>query len=300
MRVVIAGSSGLIGTALRQSYADDGHTVIRLVRRPAGAPDELRWDHTAPDPALLDGADVLINLAGAGLGDRRWSRRYRETILRTRTDTAAALARMAAAAAHPPPVFLSTSGIRYYGIDRGDELLTEASTADPTGLLPTVAWEWEQATAPASDAGVRVCHLRLGLVLSSAGGLLPRLVPLFRAGLGTRIGSGREYWSYLSLYDTVRAVRFLATAAGASGPYNVTAPDPVRNREFTRLLAAAVHRPAVLVAPRWALRIALGGIASEVFGGLRVVPERLTAAGFRFAQPDLPSTLAEALRPGGG
>jgi len=283
MRVVIAGSSGLVGTALRRSYEADGHTVVRLSLRE-------RWD-----PGVLDGADVVVNLAGAGIGDKRWTPSYRDLIMRSRIGTARALAVAAAGALTPPPVLVSASGIRYYGIDRGDEVLTESATPGPGGLLPTVAQQWEAATAPAGDAGIRVCHLRLGLVLSRHGGVLPPLLPLFRLGLGASFASGREFWSFVSLTDTVRAIRFLGTLPGARGPYNVTAPHPVRSRELTRALARALRRPAVLRIPGWALRIALGGMATEVFGGLRVVPARLAGAGFRYAHEDVDSALRDAL-----
>jgi uncharacterized protein len=283
LRVVIAGSSGLIGTALRRSLEADGHTVVRLMR---GAP----WD-----PGLVEGADAVVNLAGAGLGDRRWSASYKEVMLRSRTGTAADLAAMAARAARPPGVLISASGMRYYGIDRGDEVLTEDSAPGPSGFLPMVAREWEAATRPAADAGVPVCHLRMGLVLSGEGGVLPKLVTPFRMGLGGRFGSGEEYWSYVSLTDTVRAIRFLIDRPGARGPYNITAPGPVRSREFTRALAAAVGRPAALRVPIWVLRAALGEVASEVFGGLRVLPGRLAESGFRFEHEDVGAVLRDAL-----
>ncbi|MGH3328997.1 MAG: TIGR01777 family oxidoreductase [Streptomycetales bacterium] len=258
MRVVIAGSSGLIGTALCRSLERDGHTVVRLVRRDPGSHGEVRWDRGASTaPRVADGADVVVNLAGAGLGHHRWTRRYKDTILRSRTDTAAAVAVMAAETVRPPGVLISASGIRYYGIDRGDEVLTESAGPASSGFLPAVAHAWEAATEPATRAGVRVCHLRLGLVLSRHGGVLPQLLPMFGAGLGARCGSGQEFWSYVSLTDTVRAIHFLARHPGAQGPYNITAPSPVRNREFTRALARELGKPAVLRIPMWALRMTL-------------------------------------------
>lgn len=296
MRIVVAGSSGLISTALCRSYERDGHRVVRLVRREPRTPHEVRWDPAAaPDPGLLDGADLVVNLAGAGIGDRRWSRQYQDLILRSRVGPTRTLAVMAAGAARPPARLVSASGIRYYGIDRGDEILTEASAPGSAGLLTATARAWEAATRPASDAGIPVCHLRLGLVLSRHGGVLARLLPWFRAGLGASFASGREFWSYVSLTDTVRAVRFLAAHPDTGGPYNITAPKPVRNKEFARALGHAVGRPAVLRVPRLALRVALGKIISEVLGGLRVVPDRLTEAGFQFLHPDLESALRDAL-----
>lgn len=293
MKVVIAGSSGLIGTALRRSYTADGHTVIRLVRRTPAADDERRWDPAAaPDPDLLAGADVVVNLAGAGLGDRRWTRAYQEVLRRSRIDTAHTLAVMTALADPRPRVLVSASGMRYYGVDRGDVELTEAADSDPAGFLPAVTREWEQATAPAT---IPVCHLRMGLVLARDGGVLPQLLGLFRKGLGGRLGSGREFWSYAGLTDAVRAIRFIAESPGASGPYNITTPNPVRSAEFTRTLAEVVGKPAVLRVPTWAMRLAMGKVAPEVLGSLRVLPARLTEAGFRFTEPELAQVLRREL-----
>lgn len=296
VRVVIAGSSGLIGTALARSLTLDGHEVIRLVRRPPASAAELRWDPAgAPVPALLDGADAVVNLAGAGLGTHRWTKRYQRILLESRTTAAAALAEMAARADRPPSVMISASGMRYYGVDRGDEPLTEVSAHACSGFLPMVAREWEAATGAATRAGVRVCHLRLGFVLSGAGGILPTLLPLFRIGLGGPLGTGREFWSYVSLPDATAAIKLLMTAPGAAGPYNITAPEPVRSWQFARALAQTVHRPAAGRVPAWLVRAAMGGPITEVLGSLRVLPARLTEAGFRHAHPDLGSVLRAAL-----
>lgn len=296
MRAVIAGSSGLIGGALRTAYSRAGHDVTRLVRRPAQSPDEVQWDPAHPDPRLLDGADVVVNLAGAPLGDHRWNARYRALIASSRIGTASALAVMAARADRPPPVLISMSGIRYYGVDRGDEELSEASSAGTDGFLPDVTARWEAATGPAAAAGVRVCHLRTALVLSAAGGLVPRLLTPFRFGLGATLGSGRAYWSFLTLHDTVAAIRFLADHPEAEGPYNLSAPAPVRATVFTEALASAVGRPAWLRLPVWALRVGVGQMGPEVLGSLRVLPERLSAAGFRFRDGDIESAVRMALR----
>ncbi|ACU74006.1 domain of unknown function DUF1731 [Catenulispora acidiphila DSM 44928] len=295
MRVLIAGSSGLIGGALSSAYHQDGHDVVRLVRRPTQNPDEVRWDPAKPDPRLLDGADVVINLAGAPLGDRRWNAGYRDLIAASRIGTASALATMAARAARPPAVLLSMSGIRYYGVDRGDEELTESSAAGSDGFLPLVTSRWEAATGPAADAGVRVCHLRTALVLSAAGGLVPRLLTPFRFGVGATLGSGRAYWSFLTLHDTVAAIQFLGESPQCEGPYNLSAPIPVRAKEFTKALASAVGRPARLRLPVWALRIGVGQMGPEVLGSLRVLPERLLAAGFRFRDNDIETAVRQAL-----
>ncbi|MEY9854999.1 uncharacterized protein (TIGR01777 family) [Catenulispora sp. GAS73] len=296
MRVVIAGSSGLIGGALCAAYREDGHDVVRLVRRPTQAPDEVRWDSERPDPRLVAGADAVINLAGAPLGDRRWNARYRDLIASSRIDTATALATMTARAATKPTVLISMSGIRYYGVDRGDEELTEASTPGTDGFLPRVTSRWEAATRPAAKAGVRVCHLRTALVLSATGGLLPRLLTPFRYGLGTTLGSGRAYWSFLTLHDTVAAIRFLAEHPQTEGPYNLSTPAPTRAADFTNALASALGRSAWLRLPVWALRIGVGQMGPEVLGSLRVLPERLTAAGFRFRDADIESAVSAALR----
>ncbi|WP_204009333.1 TIGR01777 family oxidoreductase [Virgisporangium aurantiacum] len=291
-RVVIAGASGLIGQALCASYRYGGHTVCRLVRREAEKPDERSWDPERPDPELVDGCDILVNLAGSPLNGR-WTAARKNAIRASRIGTAAALAGMVAGATKPPRVFLSASGIRWYGIDRGDEELTEASEPGPyDGLLPTVAQDWEKA------AGDGVVHLRLGLVLSRKGGLLERMLPLFKLGLGGRFGTGREYWSHVSLADAVGAIRFLAMLPGAAGAYNVTAPEPVRNRDFATALGRALRRPAAVSLPYAVLRPVLGEVADEVFGGLRVVPHRLTEAGFGFRHPDVDTAIRAALTDG--
>jgi uncharacterized protein (TIGR01777 family) len=288
--VVIAGSSGLIGTALRLSLEADGHTVTRLVRRAPEAPGEVEWP---PAVEVLADADVVVNLAGAGLGDRRWTPAYKKVLLDSRVETTAALAGLCVQAR--PAVLISASGMRWYGIDRGDEPLTETSTAASPGFLPMVSHRWEAATRPAEDAGIRVCHLRTGLVLSGQGGVLPKLLPFFRAGLGASIGSGREYWSQISLPDTVRAIRYLAENPQAYGPYNITAPYPVRSRDFATTLARELGRRAFLRLPIWPLRLTVGQVAPEVLGSLRVIPDRLTRAGFTFDHPDVGSALRAAL-----
>jgi uncharacterized protein (TIGR01777 family) len=297
MRIVVAGASGFIGTALCASYRYGGHEVCRLVRREPTGADEKRWRPDDPDPKLVDGFDVLVNLAGSPI-NRRWTKARKEIIRQSRIGTAEALAGMVADASSPP-VFLSASGIRYYGIDRGDEELTEASDPGPyEGLLPTIAQDWEKATRRAERPGTRVIHLRMGLILSKNGGLLKPLLPLFRAGLGARFGRGQEYWSHVSLADAVGAIRFLAKLDGAGGAYNVTAPEPARNHDFATALGRALHRPARIAIPYQALRPALGEVADEVFGGLRVLPKRLTDVGFGFRHPDVDAAIRAALTDG--
>jgi uncharacterized protein (TIGR01777 family) len=298
MRVVIVGSSGLIGTAVRRSFQQDGHSVLRLVRRPPQSADEVQWDPGHADPSLVDGADVVIGLAGAPLGDHRWNAHSREIIASSRIQTAAALAAMTAAATRPPTTLISMSGIRFYGVDRGDEVLTERSGPRSDGFLPRLTADWEAATSPATEAGVRVSHLRTGLVLSRQGGVLPQLLPYFRAGFGATLGSGRQFWSYLTLTDTVGAIRFLAEHPTAQGPYNLTTAEPVRSAGFTRALGRAVGRPTLLRVPLWALRAGMGQVAPEVLGSLRVLPERLLDAGFHFQHPDIETALNAALAEG--
>ncbi|MEV0701924.1 TIGR01777 family oxidoreductase [Saccharopolyspora sp. NPDC050389] len=296
MLVVMAGASGLIGTALRRSLESDGHTVRRLVRRQPASPDEVRWDPVAePSSAWVAGAEVIVNLAGAPLGGQRWTRGYKSLLLRSRIDSAHMLAVAAAAAHRPPRVMISASGIRFYGVDRGDEVLGESASGVADGFLPTVTRAWEEATSPASAAGIAVCHLRLGLVVSRYGGFLPRLLPMFRVGLGATLGSGSEFWSYVSLADAVRAIRFLMARPGAEGPYNIAVPNPIRSRAFTHALASAIGKQALLRVPTGLLRVAMGQVGPEVLGSLRVVPTRLTEAGFESWHPDIASVLDDAL-----
>jgi uncharacterized protein (TIGR01777 family) len=296
MRVVITGSSGLIGTALCAALRQDGHDVVRLVRRPARAVDERQWDLDHPDPRLVEGTDVVVNLAAAPIGDRRWNADYRAVIADSRIGAATAMATMVAKTDKPPAVLISMSGIRYYGVDRGEEELTEASLPRDNGFLPQVMYRWEAAARPPANSRVRVCTLRTGLVLSTAGGMLPRLIPPFRSGFGAILGPPRAYWSFLTLHDAVSAILFLTTHPNAEGPYNLSAPTPARASEFTRALSSAVGRPAALWLPRWALRVGLGQVGAEALGSLRVLPERLEQAGFQFRDRDIESALKAVMR----
>jgi len=296
MRWVIAGSSGYLGTALRDRLAQEGHDVVRLVRGPSATPSESTWDPYAGevDQAVVGGADVIVNLAGAPIARWPWTATHRQSILRSRVVTTATLARAVAAAASPP-AFLAGSGVARYGADRGDEVLTE-SASDGDGFLADVVRAWEDAAQPAVAAGARVCHLRTSVVLGPGGGAFSLLSLPFRLGLGGRLGSGRQWFSAVSLGDWARAVLFLAADDRASGPYNIACPEPATNADFTQVLAAALHRPAKLSVPAAALRATLGGLAAQVLGSLRVVPQRLTAAGFGFDQPDLPAVVRAALQ----
>lgn len=296
MKIVITGASGMIGRALRADFQRDGHTVTRLVRRAPAEPDERRWDPAGgADPELVSGADLVINLAGAGLADRRWSADYKRQVMDSRVRSARTLAEMITAAEHPPGRLLAMSGIRYYGVDRGDTELDEDAEPGHDGFLPEVTHAWDRET---EGLPIPVSRLRVGLVLSRQGGLLPPLLSQFRFGLGGPLGSGREFWSCVTLTDVVRAVRFLAELPGAGGPYNVVAPSPARSGDFARELAAALHRPAVLRYPTPLLRLLMGQMATEVLASLRVVPRRLLDAGFRFEHPDLPTSVRHALGDG--
>ncbi|HSV66710.1 MAG TPA: TIGR01777 family oxidoreductase [Mycobacteriales bacterium] len=296
MRIAVTGSSGLIGSALLPAARDAGHEVVRLVRREASGPDEIRWDPPRGelDPADLAGVDAVVHLAGAGVRDHRWTPSYQATVLASRVDgTRTVSTALADALARDgrPRTLLSASGIDFYG-DTGDRVVDET---DPpgTGFLAGVCRQWEASTEPARAAGVRVATLRTGLVLAPNGGLLGPVLPLFRLGLGGRLGSGRQYWSWVSMADEVAAMLFLLAHPEVSGPVNLTGPVPVTNAEFTSALGRVVGRPTLLPVPGLALRIALGGFADEaVLAGKRVLPRALGQAGFRFRH----GTVEEALR----
>ncbi|MCY3786518.1 MAG: TIGR01777 family oxidoreductase [bacterium] len=297
--VVIAGSSGLVGRALVAELRRRGATVLRLVRRPAAADDEITWDPAAGslDAAALEGAGAVVNLAGAGIGDRRWNADRKQLLRDSRTRSAALLAAVVSDLSRPPEAILSASAIGFYG-QRGDSVVTE-SGGPGRGFLAELCQEWEAAAQP--EAAVRTVLLRTGLVLSADGLFLRRQLPLFKLGLGGRLGPPDRWVSWISLTDTVAAVCHLL-GSDASGPVNVTAPDPVTNADFTRALGRALRRPAVLAVPLLLPGLLLG---SEAVAGLtqsaRVVPEALLADGFEFEHPDVATALAAALgRPPAG
>ena len=296
MHVAVTGSSGLLGTALRRALTAEGHRVSRLVRRPSAGPDEISWDPVAGvlDPAALAGVDAVVNLAGAGIGDKRWTDAYKRELLDSRVLTTSLLARTMAAMDTPPAVLLSASAIGIYG-DRGDQVLTETSTAG-TGFLADICRAWEAATEPAEAAGIRVAHLRTGIVLSREGGALTKMLPLFRMGLGGKMGNGRAYWSWISLEDEIGAIRFLLDNP-VSGPVNLTGPEPATNAEFTRTLGSVLHRPTLLPVPSFGPKLLLGGELAEalLFTSARVVPQALADAGYSFRHPDLASALRSAI-----
>jgi uncharacterized protein (TIGR01777 family) len=294
--VAMAGASGLIGGALAASLEADGHRVVRLVRREAGSAAEVRWDPASArlDPAVLAGCDAVVNLAGAGVGNRRWTEAYKREIRDSRVKGTTALAGAVAAMDTPPKVFLNGSAIGYYG-ETGDRAVDESAPAG-RGFLPEVSVEWEAAAGPAREAGVRTVLARTGLVVARRGGAWGRLFPLFRAGLGGRLGDGRQYWSFVALRDEVAALRHLLFSPDLRGPFNITAPSPATNREVTAAMAKVLRRPAVFTVPAPVLRTVLGGMSQDVLGSARVLPKRLLESGFGFSCPDIESAVRAALR----
>jgi uncharacterized protein len=293
MRIAISGSSGLIGTALVASLRSTGHSVTRLVRRPAAGPDEITWDPATGSLAVgsLDGVDAVINLSGAGIGDRRWTDAYKRELLDSRLQTTELLARTIASSERRPSVFLSGSAIGWYG-PRGDETLTESS-APGDSFLAEICRRWEDATGAAEAAGVRTVHLRTGIVLSPDGGALKKQLPLFKFGLGGRFGTGHQWQSWISIDDEVGAIEHLLTA-DVAGAVNLTAPNPVTNREFTKVLGTVLKRPTLLPIPSFGPKLLLGSELADalLFTGQRVVPAQLEASGYSFRHP----TLEVALR----
>ncbi|MFF7184456.1 TIGR01777 family oxidoreductase [Streptomyces sp. NPDC008222] len=295
-RIAVAGASGLIGSALVRSLTADGHEVVRLVRRSARGEDEVCWDPEGQyvDAAGLIGCDAVVNLAGAGIGDHRWTDAYKKTLRDSRVLGTAALAEAVASLPEPPRVFVSGSAIGYYG-ETGDRTVDE--TAPPgDGFLPSLCVEWEEAAAAVQEAGVRTVFARTGLVVAREGGAWGRLFPLFQAGLGGRMGGGRQYWSYIALHDEVAALRHLIDREDLSGPFNLTAPEPLTNAQITAAMGRVLRRPTLFPVPAPALRLALGEMSGDVLGSARVVPERLLESGFSFAFPGIEEALRAALQ----
>lgn len=292
MRIVVSGASGLIGSALVPRLRAVGHDVTTLVRRSAGTA-ESTWDPARGviDGSVIDGADAVIHLSGAGIGDKRWSNSYKREILDSRVKSTKLLASVIAGAAKRPSVFLSGSAIGYYGA-RGDETLDETSSAG-TGFLADVCREWEQA---AVGAGTRTVFLRTGIVLSPKGGALKKQLPLFKAGLGGKFGRGDQWQSWISIDDEVAAIMHLLTAS-CEGAVNLTAPAPVTNAEFAKVLGQVLRRPALLPVPSIGPKLLLGGELADalLFTGQRVVPRALSASGFQFEHPTLEIALRALL-----
>lgn len=295
MRIAITGASGLIGTALRQSFENDQHEVVRVVRRDAG-PGTVRWDiaRREIDAAALEGLDAVVHLAGEGIGDKRWTVEQKRKVLESRREGTTLLAETLAGLSTPPPVLVSGSAVGFYG-DRGDEQLTEASRAG-TGFLTEVVLAWEAATAAADAAGIRVVKTRTGIVLARDGGALARMASIAKLGVLGKLGSGRQWMSWIALEDEIRAIRFLIDH-DIAGPVNVTAPAPVTNAVFTKALGRVLHRPTVLPIPAFGPKLLLGGeLASALLlEGQRVLPEKLLDAGFEFRHVDLETALRAIL-----
>ena len=271
--------------------------MVQLVRRAPRGPDQVQWDPSsgALDPAVLASADAVVCLSGVGVGDHRWTAQYKKDIVSSRVDTVGTLATTLAkvvSAGEGPHAFLAASAVGIYG-DRGDELLDETS-APGTGFLAELCRQWEAAAAPAVKAGIRVTHLRTGLVLSGDGGLLKQLKPIVQTGVAGRMGSGRQFMPWISILDELNAIAFLLTA-DLDGPVNLTAPDPARNADFMKTLGTVLRRPTVLPTPAFALKIAKGELGAEALGSQRAVPAALTGAGFQFSHADLETALRWAL-----
>ncbi len=285
-RIAITGASGLIGSALVGHLKSEGHTVQRLVRRTPVSPDEVQWDPKTGyvDLDALRGVDAIIHLAGAGVGDKRWNKKYKAEILNSRLMGTTTIAN--AVTELKPDVFISASAIGWYG-ESGNRAVVESDKCGDD-FLAAVCREWEAAADLAQNT--RTVKIRTGLVLDPTGGALGKMLPLFRFGLGGKMGNGKQWWSWITLHDLIRAITFLLENE-ISGPVNLTAPNPVTNQEFTSALARAMHRPALFPAPAIALKIALGGFSSEILGSKKVVPSALTDAGFEWDYPHITNAL---------
>lgn len=296
MRILITGSSGLVGSALVPALQARGDDVLRLVRRPPRDAAEIPWDIAAGrlDHAALEGLDAVVHLAGSNIAAGRWTKRRRREILESRTKGTRLLCESLARCAAPPAVLVSASGINIYG-NRGDTTLTEESIPGE-GFLTDVVRAWESATEAAFQRGIRVVKLRLAMVLSPKGGALAKLLLPFRLGLGGPIGSGRQYLSWIAIDDLVRVLMRAIDDTALSGPVNASAPEPVTNADFAAALGRVLHRPSALRVPAFILRAMFGRMAEEtLLSSARAIPSRLDAAGFAFAHPELESALRSLL-----
>lgn len=298
MRIAVAGASGLIGTALVSHLRSSGHEVVRLIRSQQARADDTRYWNPATgdiDDDAFDGIDGVVNLAGAGIGDSRWSERRKRELRLSRVDATELLVEAMGAAATPPSVLVAASAVGFYG-NRGNEVLDERS-GPGTGFLAALTADWEAAAAEAQGTGIRVALARTGLVVADNAPFLTRMLPLFKLGLGGPLGDGQQWWPWISLEDEVRALVFLLES-DIAGPANLCAPNPVTNREFTRALAKVLRRPAALAVPRFGPRLLLGrDLADELlFSSTRAHPAALANAGFGFRFPELPAAL-RAIQP---
>jgi uncharacterized protein len=302
-RFLLSGASGLLGTAVRNGLLHSGAEVLQLVRRAPLGPREVEWfpgradavpEASGLETGRLEGLAAAIHLSGANVAAHRWTPAYRREMWRSRVESTRALCAVLRKLERPPRVLLVASATGIYG-DRGDEVLDECSPPG-AGFLADLCREWEEAAAPAREAGIRVVHLRFGVVLAREGGALGKMLPAFRLGLGGRMGSGRQWMSWIALEDAVGAMRFLLHEEHMEGAVNLCAPEPVTNAEFTRSLAARLGRKAMLHVPEFALRMALGAMADEaLLASARAVPKRLMDAGFQFEQPRIDAALAVLL-----
>jgi uncharacterized protein len=302
MKILVTGSTGLVGSALVKELKGAGHTVCRLVRPGTNAESirgsdgfDVRWDPATGElGGAAVGADAVVNLAGASIADGRWTAERKNVLRESRVETTRALVNAVAKMAARPRVLVSASATGYYG-DRGDEILTEESAAG-TGFLSEIASEWEAQAEKAEALGIRVVRARLGVVLAQEGGALAEMARPFRLGVGGRLGTGRQWMSWVNLKDVVTVLRLALENGAVRGAVNVVSPQPVRNAEFTAALAKALHRPAILPAPAFALRVALGEMADALLlSSQRVLPAKLESLGYKFAHSDLAETLREML-----
>ena len=295
MKIVITGSSGLIGSALVRDCEKKNFEVVKLVRRAPKQENESQWDPIKGivDLNVLEKATAIVNLAGAGVGDRRWSKKYKKLILDSRVNSTETLANAIVNLKTPPSVFVSGSAIGFYG-DTADVAVDENANLGE-GFLSDVVFNWEYAAQRVRSNNIRVVHPRTGLVMSKRGGLLKKILPLFKLGLGGKLGNGKQYWSYISLEDEIRAIHHVIDDVRLTGGVNFTNPNPVTNAEFTKSLSSVVNRPAFLNVPSLALKIALVEFSIEALGSSRILPSKLKAAGFKFNQPDILSTLNSAI-----
>jgi uncharacterized protein len=296
VKVLISGSSGLLGSALTQSLGADGYEITRLVRKPTSASGQIAWDFAQPlAPQSVSGFDAVIHLAGESIASR-WTDAKKKAIRDSRVLGTRNLAEALAMAASPPRVLISASAIGFYG-DREDEILREDSASGASGFLPEVCREWEAAAESAVKAGIRTAFLRTGIVLSAKGGALKQMLPPFRMGLGGRIGSGRQWMSWIDLHDEIGAIRHILANESVSGPVNSVSPHPVTNAEFTKTLASVLSRPAVFPIPVFAVRLVFGQMGEQLLlGSQRVEPAKLVASGYVFQQPDLRLALEQILK----
>ena len=296
MKVLISGPSGLVGSALCRSLAKDGHEVLRLVRRPATAPDEAGWNPEREffNPEQIEGSDAVVHLAGENVAGARWTPEFKRKIHDSRYEVTRKLCENVALLDRLPEVLVSASAVGFYG-DRGDEVLTETSIRG-AGFMAEVCEDWEAAAEMTESVGMRLVILRLGMVLAREGGVLQRLVKPFRMGGGGRIGSGRQWWSWIHLDDVVGILRHVIENPAIEGVVNAVAPNPVTNADFTKALAKAVHRPAILPLPAFAAKLAFGEIAQELMlASTRVTPTILNECGYSFQHAELGSALTELL-----